>query len=515
MTKAKRLAPAFALAALLASTTAHADVTTDQARNLEGQLRDWLSGLFKPAVKIGDRPVRVTAEGDHFRLEMPIPPLGAAGMSVPGPVTMSARPLPDGRWALDDLRVPLPLRYTAPARLTRPGQQLDSLDATVGSQDFHGVFDFTFAQPSSYDQHFTDLHTATVQSIMTPAAKPPPPRPGTPDKPQATAPHTVTIRSTTDTARLSGHSLWQPVGGGRVDMTAESTFDRIRGQLSPSDSRPTTYTAEHGDFAAHLRNVAPDTVATMVRAISALVPSFAANQDHPTPEQRALLRQLVYALRDASSGFDVVQTAENVHVDTAGQSVTFKRFINGVEGAAPGGRLRLATRLVVDGLDSPAIPEGVYRDYLPRHIALKPRVSGVPSEDVVKLLLKAIDTDSKDMPGLAGDAMALLSAGPLEVAIDELAIDLGAASLTGTGAIDIASPTDITGKADLTAHGLDALIRRANTTPQLKQIAPALLLVKGLGQQNGDETVWHITYIQGTVMVNDTDLSAMLGRGPK
>jgi hypothetical protein len=179
------------------------------------------------------------------------------------------------------------------------------------------------------------------------------------------------------------------------------------------------------------------------------------------------------------------------------------------------GKLELATEISVEGVDSPEIPKGIYRDYLPRKITLKPRISGVPSEDLVKLLLRAIDSDANDLAELQEAAMGLLGAGPLEIAIDELGIDLGRASLAGTGSLDVASVTDITGEAEINLKGLDALIKTANTTPDLKQIAPVLIFLKGIGKQDGDATVWNIAYQDNNITVNDTDLSALMPGGGK
>ena len=42
---------------------------------------------------------------------------------------------------------------------------------------------------------------------------------------------------------------------------------------------------------------------------------------------------------------------------------------------------------------------------------------------------------------------------------------------------------------------------------------PVLLMLKGLGEQKGTETVWRITYAANKVLVNGQDLSALLSGG--
>ena len=105
--------------------------------------------------------------------------------------------------------------------------------------------------------------------------------------------------------------------------------------------------------------------------------------------------------------------------------------------------------------------------------------------------------------------LQLLSDNPVTVGFEDLAIDLGVARLEGGGEVEVSSPADFTGKAEFRLTGLDALIKRANATPELKQAAPVLIFLKGIGDQKGKETVWRVSYDDGHFTVNDTDLSDM------
>ena len=40
--------------------------------------------------------------------------------------------------------------------------------------------------------------------------------------------------------------------------------------------------------------------------------------------------------------------------------------------------------------------------------------------------------------------------------------------------------------------------------------APVLIFLKGIAKQEGNESVWSITYADKKVMVNDTDLSDLM-----
>jgi hypothetical protein len=153
------------------------------------------------------------------------------------------------------------------------------------------------------------------------------------------------------------------------------------------------------------------------------------------------------------------------------------------------------------------IPPGPWLEFIPHKIALTPRVGGVPKEALLALIRRAVETDAK---GIDADAMALIAAYPVTLAIEDLLIDLGPLRLKGEGTMEVPNLADAAGEAELRATGLDALIRRANAVPELKMAAPVLIFLKGIGRQEGAEVIWNISYDAGKVTVNDTDLSDLM-----
>jgi hypothetical protein len=204
-----------------------------------------------------------------------------------------------------------------------------------------------------------------------------------------------------------------------------------------------------------------------------------------------------------------------VQFDLGGQSASLEGLTFAASAAAPGGKLDFSFTLMLDGLDTPMLPPGPLRDYLPRRVALTPHITGVPMDDVVALVLRAID--NKDAPPPQAEIIGLLAKGPLKVGLENVVIDLGDVGLKGDGALTItgATPADIKGGARIVATGLDGLIQRANTVPELKSAAPVLILVKGLGEQKGDTVTWNITYADGRTLVNGTDLKALMPQQPQ
>ncbi len=483
-----------AFAVIAAGLPAHAfaaDVTAAQATDLEAQLRGWMASLVSPALDVGTRPVRITADGDHFNVELPAPDiLASAGIADAGlSVKLKAKPLDSGRWALDDLVIPSPLKLTAPKGMVPDDKAAvagatsvdpsPSITVTSTSQQFHGIFDPSFATTSSFDSVATGLRVEGGNSVST-------------------------------TAKSVSHSTFQPATDGRINVLSEGSSEKSSNTVTPKEGAPFTYTVEKSSSSSRVKSVSPATLATLVRSVAALAPTLPGTKDTLNPQQRTLARTIIFSLRDMFAGLESSQTFEGMKFTSGGHTGSVAHAVLGTKAGVTDGKLELATTVSMDGLDTPEVPSGVYRDYLPRKITFNPRISGVPSEDLVKLMLRAVDSDANDLAELQGAAMALLGAGPLEIAIDELGLDLGRASLTGTGSVDIAGIADITGEAEINVKGLDALIKTANTTPELKQAAPVLIFLKGIGKQDGDTTTWNIAYQDNNFTVNDTDLSALL-----
>jgi hypothetical protein len=159
------------------------------------------------------------------------------------------------------------------------------------------------------------------------------------------------------------------------------------------------------------------------------------------------------------------------------------------------------------------LPKGAIRELLPKRVVLAPRVSGPKMADVVALLERAIDNIGDDDFDMAGEAMQVLAGNPAVVSLDTLDIDLGTSRLRASGQLAVASAEDVTGKAEVRMTGLDALMRALGKVPEAAMAAPVMLMLKGMGEQKGAETVWRVTYAANKVLVNGQDLSALLSGG--
>jgi hypothetical protein len=502
----RRLAVPLAGAVLAASAAlpARADVSDAQAAQLEARVHAWLADLLGPRAHITDRPVRLTAEGDHFAVSVPVADLlGNAGLDVSAePLTAIARPLAGGRWALDNIQLPSPLRLA----VTVPGQGPSTMTFSADAQDQHAMLDPSLATVSSLDQ------TLRGYASRDEGAK------GT----QVTRMETLT-----------SHMAWQPAEAGRVNMLQDFQGSLLTFNGLAPDGGRLSMSAERMHGTLRMDQVATDRLKPILHALVELIPVVAAaaadaaaaksdkapapvDMGHALkhgadllPDIRPALRQAVLAARDLTSGVGEQVTLDNLRVEAAGHSGHAARMAAGMAMDAPGGLLALRLNFTLDGLDSPEIPPGVYRDYLPRHILLSPRVAGVSAADLSDLLLQAIDGDSDDKV-LQARAEAMLRKSPISFGLEDMALDLGPVTLTGAGTVQVVSRDSYTGEAHLAMTGMDALFRQANATPELQQAVPVLIMLKGLAQQDGEKLVWNITYQDAKLLVNGNDLSQMM-----
>ncbi len=482
MRPALKLAPAV-IALALTPSLGHAQVTPENAQALEQQIHDWLDGLVGSVVGIPDRPVTIEPEDDHYRVTLPLDDaLTGLGLDASNATfTAEARPLPGDRWALDDIRIPN-LKVQVPAGM--PGGPV-TWSMNISNQHISALFDPSLATASTFDAEIGG-ETSTTEGDN--------------------GAHASAIE------RYAAHSVWMPSGDGRVDILSTTDGEKMNASQIMPDGTPVNWSIGKLHGSLRVDDVAAASVLAIVREAQALAPMVTEAQQsgHLAPAGRQRAKALLMQIRNLLGGFESEETLEDMHFESEGHSGSLGKLAIGLGAGADQGKLDFHIRLALDGIDSPDIPAGPLRQYLPRHVSIDPRVSGVPVEDATQLLTAAIDSDQPDPDALQAQALALLKKSPVTVAIDHLDLDLGPARLRGGGSVRISAPNAIAGQGTISIVGLDALVKQATTVPQLKLALPVLIMMKGLGQQQGDATTWRIRYSGNKIMVNDNDLSAML-----
>ena len=107
------------------------------------------------------------------------------------------------------------------------------------------------------------------------------------------------------------------------------------------------------------------------------------------------------------------------------------------------------------------------------------------------------------------DPASLFSHGGIVLGLDALALDIAGTQFNGAGKFTMTEPGAVSGQAEVTAHGLEALITQAQADPLLASGVPALIFMKGIAHTTGDQAVWQIAVANKKVTVNGVDMSAL------
>ena len=471
-----------------AAPQAHAtDVTPDQAKALEGQVRSWAQGLLGPDVRLADRPVQVTPEGDHYHLAIPIK---VERGSTPSEIVLtgSARPASDGRWAIGDVRFPSPSSLTVqmrvPPQAGRTPEPPVPVDYTVtaGNQENQAVYDPSFATPTTLTTSIRDLRIAATSALTD---------------------QLTTVR------RLAGINTLRPSGTDRVDLIIDNMMEAYALNFKIDDNRKIGFAAEKVRVAGQITAVSRDRMAQVIPVLARLT-GVAAPIGTPLIDPR-LLRTLVQALQDFASELTMGETIDGVAVLYGPYSGTASQLRIGVGAKSDGGLLQAHMDLGLDGLALPDLPPGGMADFLPRRIALRPVLSGVPTQQLVQLLAARGPNDA-DQPS---EFAALFSRERVSAGLESFAVDIGGANFAGMGTVTMASPQQMTGQAQVTATNFDSLMQQASNTPELASVLPAFVFAKGIGRVVGNQVVWDVTYRDNKLLVNGTNLLAMMGGGSR
>lgn len=481
-----RLSHAVALSLLLLGPSAAIadEIGPPQARALQQQLQDWLAGLLGPSVKLPEPPWQVSADHDHYVITWPMP-----GLTTPSgapAVIANLRPLDGNRWSIDSIAVPASGNFsvTLPQAEAPIRTQFD-----IRHQDTNGVIDPTFNSRSQLHSELSDV------SLKSEGAK--------------------QLQEQRFDVYRTDASL-TPTQGGRLDLVMDGTAEGWNSASQAKGSGPIAIGVQKLHAVTQVNGVSRERVAALLAAtggvIGAWPPGLQKEGEKPDlpPALRKQLRLVVDALQDMLTSVTLQQSLDGVQVEMAGVGgMSIKRLLLGMGGDAPDGRLHVWIDVALDELASPSLPPKMAA-YLPRHMEIKPSLSGVLMTDLHKVALDATE-DGMGNDRFAPDLDAIFAHGGFQLGLETLSFDLGAAKIDGTGEVTVVSPDTWHGAAHLVATGFDDLTAQARSSPELQSALPALIVLRGLAKQDGDRLVWDVVSDGPKTTVNGLDLSQLAG----
>ena len=478
-------------------------ISAEAAQRLERQAHAWLASMLGPHVTIGERPLHITAESDHYRIELPFAAAlsDATGATIEAdPISAELKPLDGGRWRIDDFRWPSPLHASFALSERGEASGTEKLTVTIADQEQHGVLDPSLATPSVWDARIKG-YASQITGMKDDGSR----------------------KATIDEA--VAHLRWEPTSSGRVSVRETSEAHLITTNAVAANVGLRAMSIERMQGQMQAEDVAPAQVAQLLRAMMVLVPigltaekqalaGGGAANDRPSKlndKERAAARDTLMALAGLLGGFEEHWTAENLHIVGNSFSWRVAKLMAGFGAGTPDGRSAVHFDVALDGLESPDVPPGVLRDNLPHHVAIALSIGGIRSSDLHALLLRAADSKGSD-PKLKDAVLGLLAKEPLVVGLDNVELDFGPAQVRGKGEVRLSNLDHYQGEAHIAARGLDKLIKEANGVPDLAQAMPALFMLKGIGKQDGDKTVWNVAFHDRELLVNGNDMSSMVPR---
>ncbi len=450
---------------------------------------------------VGAEPgvVTVTDAGGAFDIAIDVAPY-LKKITQPGftakvdPFKFKAKPNGDGTWGITT---------SGPWNLTTEVPDLFSVNVGIKDQNYSGTYSTAL---SGFLESKYDLTGITMsQRNIDPESK-------------------IISNAATGVEKITGSSKSTDLGNGTAD--SQSTFNFSGLVSSTKFETPPDATAQGMPSFSYTWTAPTGTYETTNKGIKikALLDVAAFFVAHPSKElivqdQAALKEKLLAALPFFGSTVGGYYF-DNVVVDTSMGKFGIEKIGVGVNmnGAVKEGRFAetftVAGLKLPDGLPLPPWSKGL----IPTSVNIGFDVSDFDLESPARKFITEMDI-SKAEPVPPGSEMAYLAAvAPknsikVTIAPSLIAADLFTLNYEGVTTVNFAGLPAVTAKISM--KGMEAVIaqlQQAATDPTAQQAMAGLFAAKGIGKADGDMTVWDIVMgADGKVLVNGTDLSAMMG----
>lgn len=451
---------------------------------LQQQIRAWFASLLGTAVPLPEPPLEVTADGDQYRLSLPLVDLTGRPSDV---ITAMLRMLSGGRWSLDQVRLPSSGTFTVPPQSNPSDPDTMEVAFSIGEQSSRAVIDPTLATRSTLNAEFRDIEwrmsgngeeqeqtfdRATFQVMLTPGA----------DK--------------------------------RLDLQQEATVSGLEATIQDKDGTETGVEIRRIRQSMRLQGVNRDRLDQAWGAIKSMAaevakqPNGTSGAPVSADAMRPHLQTLIEALRDFAERIEGEETLDDLafEVPQSGR-VTLDQLRVGFGAEAPDGKLHAWVDVGLEGPSAADLPPTLAK-YMFTRLAVRPALAGVSTERLFKLLSDAA-SGSADEAKLEADATAMLSEGGASIGLDALSIELADLRIEGSGKLRLLTPGQPGMEGRLSATGLDALMKEAGKDPDLQIAMPFLAIIRGLGRAEGDRLVWDLAVTKSQALVNGVDVMRM------
>ena len=468
--------------ALLATTSfsAFAGPSADDAAKLQASLQDYLG--------TAEETLEVTPDGDGFKAVFDFTAAladakaGGADVSV-SPLELHLTPDGAGKWKV---------KHEGPLKFSMKLKDQMELEENLETFTINGTFDEALGTFSDYDAAAGNI---TFNETM--------------NDPSGT---NVKADGKFDGASIKGTATANAAGGADLKFVETISTGTIHEVMSGKDKPPLDLQIKFGggDFFG-------TATGAKTSAVPPLLKFLAAHQDKDTmAEDQQGLKDLLSALLPVFNNGTGQGTVNKIDIQTPmGAAALEKLTINiNANGAVKDGHFEEG--LAVEGLSlPPGLVPAWATSLMPKSSSFNVAITGFDAETPSKAWLAAADF-SKDKPVAEEVAAALMASflpkGVVDVTISKTGVSNDTYAFTAEGTFAAGPQAMPTGKAHLTAKGLDEIMKVVQASPPeagLQSSAALIIAAKGLGKAGSDGALsWDVEATpDGKVTVNGTDMS--------
>lgn len=471
-----------AFLALSSSLPALAATTADDAAKLQASLQAYFGK--------GADALKITPDGDGFKVVLDVTPMLAAAKQAGeeislSPIEMNLTPEGNGKWKI---------KHDGPLKLSIKGKDQMQVDEVFENFSMDGEFDEALGYFSALDMQGKNI---TVSENMTDPAG-------------------ATIKADGKIESVSAKATGVANAAGGVDAKVTETFGP--GTMSEnitSDKEP-PFPMQFSMAGASL-----DATYTGLKTLAMLdlLKFMVAHPDKATiAKDQPALKTALAALLPVWSNINAQATINKLEAQTPMGRIAAEKVGIGLDlnGAVKDGKF--GETVSAEGLTLPAelVPPWAAK-LVPKNASVGFSVSGYDAETPVKAALDGADF-SKEEPiaqELQDKLFAmLLPKGTVDVALTKTAVNNDVYELTAEGSFQAGPAALPTGKAHITAKGLDDLMQIMQAAPPeagLQGGAAVIVVAKGLAKPDADgKLFWDVQATpDGKVLVNGVDAKNM------
>ena len=468
--------------ALLTTTSfsAFAGPSADDAAKLQASLQGYF-GSTSDALS-------VTPDGDGFKAIFDFSKVFAAAKAdgaevVVSPVELHLTPDGTGKWKV---------KRDGPFSLSFKVKDQMDVQETLDGFTIDGTFDEALGTFSDYTAAATTL---TFNENMT--------------DPKGTV---IKADGKIEGPSIKGTAVANAAGGADLQFVEAVTSGTVHEVITEGDKPPLNlqYKFANGDFTGTM-------LGARTAALPPLLKFFVAHPDNPSlAKDQQTLKDLLTSLLPVFNNVKGQGALNKLEIQTPlGLASVEKLGVStNTNGAVKEGHFEEG--LSVEGL---VLPPGIVPAWatslLPKNSSLNFAITGYDAETPAAAWVKALDL-SKD-PAIApdvGDALmaSFMPKGTVDVTISKTSVSNDTYAFTVDSTFTAGPQAVPSGKAHITAKGLDEIMKVVQASPPeagLQGAAATIIAAKGLGKQEADGTLSYDVEAtpDGKITVNGTDMS--------